>query len=410
MKSSKNLTGVGIRRLLISHELIFMRLLFLMLTLMVITSGCQHLESRQQEARMVQPVLPDSIGRDELVDHLNQVNAGLKSWRCMDTVVHVSKPGLPLPRLTGRFACESPSRFRLVSDNFASSADFGANDDICWAYVKPGESVVLTWKHEDSHLLTQLPGDLPRLEPEWLMAVLGIQPLNPERYELQNSPLGSKELWLVSVEDAPDGSSLRRVIKVDPLSGLVREHALYNSNREHLLRAQLSDYRQCGGYRLPHHVRIEFPQHQTQLALTFRSIQTDCAIEPALWQVPEGRNLEVVDLGELVRARAMIPNSAAPRQSPDHRQDPDPGDQTTVFHQPKPTAMDGQGFSETDDSGNGSKSGNRQISYQQPGDAEPTDEFPYDPEFDGGGGSAVPQFDIVTPSQAKKRSFWPWKR
>lgn len=378
-----------------------MRLLFLMLTLMVITSGCQHLESRQQEARLVQPVLPDSIGRDELVDHLNQVNAGLKSWRCMDTVVHVSKPGLPLPRLTGRFACESPSRFRLVSDNFASSADFGANDDICWAYVKPGESVVLKWKHEDSHLLTQLPGDLPRLEPEWLMAVLGIQPLNPERYELQNSPLGSKELWLVSVEDAPDGSSLRRVIKVDPLSGLVREHALYNSNREHLLRAHLSDYRRCGGYRLPHHVRIEFPQHQTQLALTFRSIQADCTIEPSLWQPPEGRNLEVVDLGELVRARGMFAEPAPSRN---------PADEMTVLRQPERTMLDGQDVPVDPATWNSGESGNRQIAYEQPGDAESTDKFPYDPEFDGGGSSVVPQFDIVTPPQAKKRSFWSWKR
>jgi hypothetical protein len=378
-----------------------MRLLFLMLTLMLITSGCQHLESRQQEARMVQPVLPDSIGRDELVDHLNQVNAGLKSWRCMDTVVHVSKPGLPLPRLTGRFACESPSRFRLVSDNFASSADFGANDEICWAYVKPGESVVLTWKHEDSHLLTQLPGDLPRLEPEWLMAVLGIQPLNPERYELQNSPLGSKELWLVSVEDAPDGSSLRRVIKVDPLSGLVREHALYNSNREHLLRAHLSDYRRCGGYRLPHHVRIEFPQHQTQLALTFRSIQADCTIEPSLWQVPEGRNLEVVDLGELVRARSRMAEPAYPRN---------PADNMTALRQPTPTVLDGQGFPVDPASWNRSESRNPLNSHEQPDAAEPLDEFPYDPEFDAGGGSGVPQFDIVTPPQARKRSIWPWKR
>ena len=274
---------------------------FFFLMLLLAATGCK-LNPRRQEAKIVDPVLPTSITRDELVDYLNAKTEGLQSWRCTRTQVHVKASELPIPqKLSGTLACSAPGQFRLVCDNMVGHADFGSNQDICWAYVKPGESIVMTWKHEDSHLLQHLPGGMPRLEPDWLMSILGIQPLDAEHYELQNAPLGSREVWLAAVEDAADGTSLRRVIKVDTVQGVARLHALYDSDGQPLLMAHLSNHKRCGPHSLPHTVRIEFPATETQLTLNFTNIETGCEIADTLWQPPTGRSVEVVDLGNVVR-------------------------------------------------------------------------------------------------------------
>ena len=283
----------------------------IILLIALTTTGCQ-LGGRRQEVRIVDPVLPESIGRIELVEYLNGKTDGLQSWRCMNTHVHVKSPDLMIPqKLKGTLACAAPGQFRLVCDNTVGHADFGSNENICWAYVKPGKSVVMTWKHEDSSLLQHLPGGIPRLEPEWLMTVLGVEPLNADRYDLQNAPKGSKEVWLVAIEDAPDGSSLRRVIKVDTVLGVIRRHALYDSDAQPLLIADLSDYRSCGKHELPHTIRIDFPKTETQLTLKFSGIETGCQVAETLWQPP--RNVEVMDLGDYVRLQMQHDPHFAPQ-------------------------------------------------------------------------------------------------
>lgn len=277
-----------------------MRRVFFLTFLLMTASGC--LFGKKEEAPVVvDPVLPPSMGRHELVDYLNAQCDGLTSWRSRDTSVHVRTPQIPMPqKLRGSLACSSPSNFRLVANNVLAQADFGSNQDFCWAYAKPGESVVLTWRHEDSHLLRHVPGGLPRLEPEWLMTILGIRPLNADDYEVQNPPSGSREIWLVDIEDV-EGSTLRRVIKVDTLRGVVREHALYDGDGVALLRAQLSNYRNCNGAKLPHEVKISFPTHETELTLVFNNVETNCSIPDTVWTPPRGANLEYVDLGDVVR-------------------------------------------------------------------------------------------------------------
>jgi hypothetical protein len=294
-------------------------------------------------------------------------------------------------------------------------ADFGSNSDICWAYVKPGESVVMTWKHEDSSLLQYLPGGMPRLEPDWLMTILGVQPIDADRFELQNPPLGSRELWLVAVEDAPDGSSLRRVIKVDTVLGVARLHALYDSDANPLLMAHLSDYKSCDGHELPHTVRIEFPATETQLTLKFTSIEADCTIAQSLWMPPQDRNIEMVDLGNLVRARMQHDPRFAQRQAA----------RVTPVHAGQ-TAFNTRGGSMQD----GVRSQNNEPpDFDQPADIHLTGDERFfgagqtvkQPGWDGEDDlssderferaliqdSAVPEFDIVAPqNSARKRRWW----
>lgn len=394
----------------------------LFLILLLAMTGCQ-LSGRKQEVVSVKPVLPETIGREELVEFLNGKTDGLKSWRCTNTQVHVKSRDLPFPqKLKGTLACSAPGQFRLVCDNTMGHADFGSNEQICWAYVKPGESIVMTWKHEDSALLQYLPGGLPRLEPEWLMTVLGIEPLHAERYELQNAPLGSKEVWLVAVEDAPDGSSLRRVIKVDTVRGVVRRHALYDSDAKPLLIADLSDYKACKGHELPHTVHIEFPANETELTLKFHDIQTQCSIPDTLWHPPHGRNIEVVDLGDTMRRRIQHdPDMAHLRNLGVVKP---PGKQT-VFNDRQEAQWDGQipnvvsdsrpkvpgisfagnseEVSQIDDRFYGAASG--QDSFENSGENQGASEEEFDRAI--AEESGAPEFDIVAPSPpVRKRSRW----
>lgn len=404
----------------------FTRIIMLLILLLALTTtGCQ-LHGLKQEVKYVEPVLPTTISREELVEFLNGKTDGLNRWRCMNTLVHVKSRDLPLGQMKfkGQLACESPSQFRLVCDNTVAHADLGANNEICWAYVKPGESIVMQWRHEDSELLQMLPAGIPRLEPEWLMTILGVQPLDPEKYLLQNAPVGSREVWLAAIEDAPDGTSLRRVIKVDTVQGVVRRHALYDKFNEPLLIADLSDYKACGGHELPHTVQIEFPANETRMTLKFTGIETECVIAEDLWQPPTGGNIQVVDLGDMMRTRIQQDPQLArefalrqQRQHPDHKQ--------TVEKSDHPSAPEIPLFDVASDSQE------LEPSFSQPpsqlvsdqryfGHETDPDLLSADAKFVGSDSlqdsepfmpmethTAVPDFDTVAPTQpAKKRFRW----
>jgi hypothetical protein len=287
----------------------------LILLLTLAATGCQMFQ-RKHEVKTVIPKLSTDISREELVAYLNAQSEGLRSWRCNDTDVEANIPKMPDQRLKGTFHCAWPSHFRLDASNVIGiHANLGSNDDICWAYMQPGESVVMTWKHEDAYLLQYIPDGIPRLEPEWLLTILGIQPLDPERYQLTSAPEGSRELWLAAIETAPDGSSLRRVIKVDPVNGVAREHALYDSNKNLVLRAQLKDHKNCGHYRLPHTVIIDFPANKTRLTMRFTGIQPDCELSENLWQPPHSPQIQYMDVGEIIRREmpSVPQNQVAPK-------------------------------------------------------------------------------------------------
>ncbi|MDA1230184.1 MAG: hypothetical protein O2856_05370 [Planctomycetota bacterium] len=289
--------------------------ILVLLILQATLFGCQT-TGRSVVVRHVEPILPKTMSCTQLIDHLNAQNRGLDSWKCMTTEVHVKTPMLPIPaNLKGSLSCSAPNRFRLMAENFVANADFGSNKDICWAYSKPGPPIVTTWKHEDSHLLEYVEGDFPRLDSEWLMVILGVQPLDERDFQIQKPPAGSRELWLVAIEESASGHPLRRVIKVDTDRGFVREHALIDHNGEHLLRAQLSNHRRYGGHVLPHTVKISFPPQKTELTLNFKTIERNCAIPDGLWTPPGGDRLARVDLGDDVRR--MYGNIPPRRKRPD---------------------------------------------------------------------------------------------
>ena len=228
--------------------------------------GCtRHWLQRSMPTR--DPILSMSDTCGDVVRHLNRESQGLRGWQCGSTKMKIRLPNGLRTQLSGVIACEMPHRFRLMTRNVLAKADLGSNDERCWFFVKPGEPAVMTWKHEDAHLLQYLHGEIPHIDPQWLMLVLGVTPLDESEYQISRDPTGSPELWLTAIEDTPSGRPLRRVVKVDTINGVIREHALFDSEANPLVRAILSDHTSVMGNQLARKVELIFPHLDTDCLL-----------------------------------------------------------------------------------------------------------------------------------------------
>lgn len=263
-------------------------------------AGCQTAWWRTPEP--VDPVLSSQMSCHELVTHLNAQHQGLQGWQSSSTVMWVRLPNGVRQRLEGLVACQAPHYFRLTAENLIAEADLGSNASRCWMYIRPGDPAVLTWKHEDTTLLQQMPTGMPYIDPSWLMLVLGVTPLDPSNYTIAPGPAGTQQYWLTALEESPNGRPLRRVIKVDRIRGVVREHTVYDSERNPLVRAVLDQHRVHDGHHIPVKVKLEFPQMDSEISLSFRTIETNPYLSDDIWKVP-ANNMRVVDLGQMLRHR-----------------------------------------------------------------------------------------------------------
>ncbi|MFM7056943.1 MAG: hypothetical protein ACKO2P_08470 [Planctomycetota bacterium] len=350
----------------------------LLIGLLPALSGCRWdlFASRSVPSASV-PALSAEATVEEIVGHLNARVARLASWRCGDTKVYLRMPGLPMPqRLSGSLACEAPGRFRLVAGNVVGvHADLGANEDQGWVYVRPGEPMVLTWRHEDSWMLTELMPGFPQLDPAWLLQLLGLERLNAEDYELESAPEGVQELWLSSAGGAVAGVQ-RRQVRLDRALGEVREQLLLGSDDEVLVRAYLSDYQGAPGEKLPHQLRLSFPQTDTVLTLTLGRIEVNPTLSASLWQPPSGGTAQTVDLRDLQRWSEQQQRGGRGRVAGVSRE---AGEFDSAM-------LEGD--------------------LPVVGAVTPLDSVPRAVGRGSGGVSAVPDFDVPR----RRRWYWPWQR
>jgi hypothetical protein len=352
--------------------------------------GCQS-PLHRQEPHYSDPALPMSLNRTELIDYLNSQNQGLQGWRCTSTSLQVRMPNGLTQRLTGNTACQAPQYFRLTAHNVIATTDIGSNASRCWFYARPGDPAVITWRHEDTSLLSRIPSGIPYIDPNWLMLVLGVKPLNEGDYELSKAPAGTPELWLTAIEDNPNGGPMRRVIKVDTIRGVIREHALYDSEANPLVRAELSQHRSCGGVIIPNRVKLLFPQLDWELLLRFDGVETNPHLPDELWRVPE-HNMQVVDLGEVIRGQLAAAQAAAKSQE-NSSANTRVRLQPPVFSQPVQTAFT------SDSATNDGLTGIAEPEWDSPGAPE---------AFENP--TAARQAPSSVMSQSPRRRLWPWLR
>jgi hypothetical protein len=135
--------------------------------------------------------------------------------------------------------------------------------------------------------------------PDWLMEVLGVIPMDPAQFELQEHPGDAGQLVLRSEQSAADGSSVVRVVTVDAKRGVVVGQALWSADGRLIAQAKLSDHRtdKATGVVLPHRIELSYPDAQAEMALTIKDIEVNpTQVSANTWQPTVARDCPFRDL------------------------------------------------------------------------------------------------------------------
>jgi hypothetical protein len=272
------------------------------------------------------PPLPVDAPKTEIVARVNENIAKVQSWRSDD--VRISSRG-PMMRIKigAKVSVESPKNFRLMAESLrGEEADFGCNDELFWFWTREGEpKCVFHARHDQmgqSEQLRQLP-----FQPDWLMEVLGVVPLNEEELTLQLESSSKNQANLISERLLPSGRQVKRVVTVDTKYGLVLQHSLYDDAGMLIAKAKLSNHKidQASGAIVPRMIDIEWPQaNDLSMRLEIGKLEINPASLPTqMWSLPQKRGYASFDLGATApriamprggRFNAPSPNARAPRE------------------------------------------------------------------------------------------------
>ncbi|MFH5803419.1 hypothetical protein [Alienimonas sp. DA493] len=263
------------------------------------------------------PTLSADTTRDELVRHINEQAARTAGWQCRTLTVEM--PGAPSDA-SGLIAVEYPRRLRLKAKAMMIPvADVGSNSDRVWCWVNPKLGgpgpETLTCRHASFDAVrcaaernggVQIPFD-----PDWLMEVLGVVPLDPRAVSLQKAPDGGPIWHLVSHRTDASGRRVLRVIDVDREHGQILAHELRDAaTGAPLARAELQDHRRCPGADvvLPHTIILSWPAAGLSgMTLRLKEIEVNPRNLPEdLWALPGGQRVRHLDNGGLITAAADV--------------------------------------------------------------------------------------------------------
>ncbi|MFV0446787.1 MAG: hypothetical protein ACK5Q5_24715 [Planctomycetaceae bacterium] len=245
-------------------------------------------------------------------------NPGLKSWRCMQARFEVG----PLMKASGTVIVEAPHSFRMRVSNplgGGDELDVGSNNDEFWLWTKGQEPpAILMAKHED--LGPALNHFKIPFQPDWIMEVLGVVPIEAEEYELR-SPPNSRLLELVSYSRAVTGQRVQKVIRVDPKRGQVTAHELWGENNKLIARAEFSDHRADKQTQvlMPRKIRVHWPEADLNLGITLDHVEINPPQLPELvWTMPTKPGCRTIDMGAYARAQTGSGGNGEPIQRVEH--------------------------------------------------------------------------------------------
>lgn len=254
--------------------------------------------------------LPPESTKEEIVAYLNknilaeEGQPGLRGWKTESAKIRMH--GFSA---SATLQVEAPRNFRLrVSQPLSNTAmlDIGSNSEQFWVWSKDSkERVVLTCRHEDiastaAHL------DLPMpVQPEWLMEVLGVVPLDPNEFRMEREMKGSPFVKLISECHGPTGEPMQRIIQVNACHGLVTLHELRNAEGKVIASASFQ-----GHYHDPEtklvlvkQIRLELPQEKMLLTLELDRIQVNPSVteDSVVFALPQLPGHRTVDLAAVAR-------------------------------------------------------------------------------------------------------------
>lgn len=289
---------------------------------------------------------PDAT-KQEIVAHVNRFASSegerppLTAWRT--TSANIALKGVPF---VGTIDVEAPSRLRIIASMpiaHSQVADIGSNDEMVWFWGMPSKEIV-TIRHE--HVPAALQTMQVPFEPQWLMEVLGVVPMNVDDFDLRRAPAGEPWVDLVAQRDTPTGQPVIRVVRVDLCHGQIIEHRIEQTNGSLIAAAKLGDYSPdvSGQFMMPHFVRIEWPVTETSLTMRLGAIHANpVSLGASGWQVPQLKGLrcqQFVPPGMEPTRTVENPdglNSRASLRQPLYRQaSADSAARMDVFSEPEP--------------------------------------------------------------------------
>jgi hypothetical protein len=282
------------------------RLIALAIAASIALSGCAWTGNRWSPRNIFSArpkcVLPDDPTAAEVVSHLNAKTENLYAWRAHSATIKTRGRDFLLPSIDASVAVEAPRNFRLIAGTPGSQeVDIGSNADEFWFWAKRNndQKVVLAARHEE---IDRAQRRLPfPFEPDWVMEVLGVVPLDAADLSVEPGPPRSHRVRLISDRTTPRGQRLRKISVVDTCSGHIVEHALYDPAGRLIARATPSGYvtDRTTGITLPARFDFDWPQAGSGFTLTLRDWELNPKRLPdGLWALPNMPGYDVIDLGK----------------------------------------------------------------------------------------------------------------
>lgn len=282
--------------------------------------GCTFPTWKTRETCVLEP----GISKDDLVRHLNrnvvgtETHAGLVSWRSGNAVLK-DVTGIPF-NLPAAVAVEAPRNFRLRVSNPLSGGqevDIGSNAERFWIWTKDSRQM-MTARHEDVPLALEYLNLPIHVQPDWLMEVFGVVPIQADEYEMFRPSAESPIVELVAHRTSPLGRPVERAIRVNVCNGQITEHVLRHRGGPVIARALLGKHTTlANGASLPMLVKLQWPEAQVEMTMHLGTPEANpagLAGDPMLWQLPQIPGSNPVDIGAV--ARRSLPPSRHPAVAP----------------------------------------------------------------------------------------------
>lgn len=263
---------------------------------------------------------------DHFVRYWNANCDRIESLRCDKVDIDVNSQGQSYS-LDARMAYQRDRRFRLLGTFMGKSeVDLGSSEKEIWFWIARANppSVYFCDRADLPHVKLSMP-----FQPDWLVEVLGVAPVDPELYKPGHGNAGY--FSLVAHEKSPAGVPITKRVIVNRQTNRISAFELFDSDNKRLMEAVVEEYHDDPqlGYFVPQRIRIEWPDAQTRLSIAmrprkieFNTITPDIASR--LFRRGEYTDTEVVNLADIDRERRHEAGSGGRDYSLNQLQNPRP--------------------------------------------------------------------------------------
>lgn len=261
----------------------------------------------------VDPVFDSSVTKEQLVEHVNrnilgsEDRPGLAGWKTSDASVKVSM----LPSAPASIAVEAPRNLRILVTNPLSGAqevDLGSNREQFWIWSKEQPDALITCRHEDTAFAVQYANMPIPIQPQWLLEVFGVIPIDGSEYALGRNSAEHRLAELVAIKELPTGERVEKIIRINTQTGHIEQHLIRQHDGTLVASAELDQYVQMpNGTSLPTLVRVTWPEQDVQLKISLGHPEVNppsFAVASTLWELPNSPTTRVVDIGRRARLAA----------------------------------------------------------------------------------------------------------